>query len=508
MKTGTLETRGITKVYPGTVALDHFSARFEPGSVHALIGKNGSGKSTLIRLLAGAETPSAGTLLLDGQPVALHTPQHAFREGIVTVYQELSLVPGLTVAENILLGRLPLRHGIIDWQAVNARARALLDSLHVNVPETAVTRTLSVGKQQMVEIAKAMSFNPSVLLLDEPTSALAQHETQSLFDLLFKLKQRGVAIIYITHRMHELPRIADDVTVLRDGKCVGVLPIRDATPDRIVDLMFGPVEHRRRPEGLTVGERSRLSVHRLTREPFFRNVSFELREGEILGIAGMLGSGRSELLRAIFGADRYTQGEIRIAGRPVPVGADPAGMKALGLAMTPENRKEEGLVQRLSIRANMSMAGMQRIARRGIVTRRAETAAARRQVSDLDIKAGNLENPVSSLSGGNQQKVIIGNWLNNAPSVIFFDEPTRGIDVRAKQQVFQILWRLSRQGLSSVFVSTELEELIEVCHRILVMRNGEIVAERDAAAVPLDELYALCMNDSIPADVKGELPCR
>ncbi len=500
MKAGTLECRGIRKVYPGTVALDDFSARFEGGMVHALIGKNGSGKSTLIKIFSGAEKPGAGTILVDGVPVALHGPQDAFRQGIATVYQELSLIPKLTVAENIFLGRLPRHRGAVDWRGVRSQARALLDALHVDIDENAVVSSLSVGRQQMVEIAKAMSFDPSVLLLDEPTSALARHETKSLFELVHKLKARGVAVIYITHRLHELPEIADDVTVLRDGKFVGALPICDATPAKIVELMFGKTELRRRPEDLMVGEEIVLAAEGLGRHGRFSSVDLKLRKGEILGIAGMLGSGRSELLRSIFGADPYDSGSVVVGGVAVPPGTGPGGMKARGLAMTPENRKEEGLVQRLSIRANMSLAGMGRIARRGVITKKAESAAAARQVQTLAIKAAHLENPVSSLSGGNQQKVVIGNWLNNEPEILFFDEPTRGIDVQAKQQVFQIMWDLSRKGLSSIFVSTELEELVEVCHRILVMRDGEIVAERDAASVELEELYALCMGDAaVPA---------
>ncbi len=495
LKTGNLAVRGITKAYPGTVALRDFSSAFEGGKVHALIGKNGSGKSTFIKILAGAEYPDEGEILLDGRRLVLSSPQDAFREGIVTVYQELSLVPGLTVAENIFLGRWPHSGGLVDWRRMRHETRQILDSLKVDVSETAMTRTLSVGRQQMVEIARAMSLEPSVLLLDEPTSALAKHETQSLFTLIRTLRQRGVTIIYITHRMHELPQIVDDVTVLRDGKCTGVLAIDEATPERIVDRMYGPVEIRHRPATLSPGDATVMSVHDLSREPFFRGLSFDLKEGEILGIAGMLGSGRSELLRAIFGADARDGGEIRIQGRAVPFRSSPALMKNLGLAMTPENRKEEGLVQPLSVRANMSMAAIKRIGRHGFITRRAESDVAQQQVEALDIKTASLESPVSSLSGGNQQKVVVGNWLNNNPSIVFFDEPTRGIDVHAKQQIFQIMWELSRQGLSVIFVSTELEELIEVCHRLLVMRNGAFVAQKDASSCRLDELYALCMGD-------------
>ena len=497
MKTYKLDIEHVRKEYPGTVALKDFSARYEGGKVHALIGKNGAGKSTLVKILAGAKQPSSGTIRVDGEVVELHSPGDAFEKGIAMVYQELSLIPGLTVAENILLGHLPKKSGfggtMIDWPTVFARAQAVLDSMRVELPLRSMVSDLSVGKQQVVEIAKAMSFQPSVLILDEPTSALARHETDSLFALIKRLKAQGVAVIYISHRLQELEEIADTVTVLRDGEYIGMVDIQEATPQKIVGMMFGKVEQKMRPADLIAGNSPVMEVRHLSRKPHFEDISLTLYEGEVLGIAGMLGAGRSELLRSIFGADPYDQGEIICAGRVVSK-ASPIVMKELGFALTPENRKEEGLVQNLSTRANLCMASMNRISLHGVITKNLEKSSVTKQVGDLQIKVTDIESPVSALSGGNQQKVVIGNWLNTNPRIMFFDEPTRGIDVQAKQQIFQIMWDQSRKGISSIFVSTELEELLEVCHRILIMKHGTLVAEIAPENASLEELYSLCME--------------
>ncbi len=493
-----LEIEHIRKEYPGTVALKDFSGQFEGGKVYALIGKNGAGKSTVVKILAGAVQPTRGTIRIDGNVVELRSPDDAFTKGIATVYQELSLIPELTVGENILLGRLPKKKrcsGIfIDWPTVYAQAQAVLDSIQVDLSVGSKVRELSVGKQQIVEIAKAMSFHPSVLILDEPTSALARHETKSLFELIRKLKSQGVVIIYVSHRLQELDEIADTITVLRDGACTGFIGIEKATPENIVKMMFGEVVQKTRPKDLRVIKEPVLEVRNLSRSPYFKEVNFTLYKGEILGIAGMLGSGRSELLRAIFGVDPYDRGEIRPHGYLVE-NPNPVRMKQQGLAMTPENRKEEGLVQNASTRANLCIASMARIAFHGLITKVKESPSVVRQIEELQIKISDREAPVSELSGGNQQKVVIGNWLNTAPTIIIFDEPTRGIDVQAKQQIFQIMWNQSRKGLSSIFVSTELEELLEVCHRILIMKHGEILQEVFPEEIELETLYSLCMEE-------------
>jgi ribose transport system ATP-binding protein len=490
-----LETVRIRKEYPGTLALDDVSVRFDGGRIHALVGKNGAGKSTLVKIFSGAVRPTAGQVLVDGRPVDLRNPQNAFRQGIAAVYQELSLVPELSVAENILLGRMPRRAGglVIDWPGVFSRAQRVLDSLQTGLDARRKVARLSVAQRQVVEIAKGMSFDPSVLMLDEPTSALSHHEIRGLFDMLRKLAARGVVVLYITHRLQELREIADTVTVLRDGRHVGGLTAAEASPQAVVGMMFGEVVERRRPADLAPGREPLLEVRNLGRGGKFRGVTFTLHRGEVLGIAGMLGSGRTELLRAIFGAEPCDEGEMRLEGRPVRA-ISPAQMKARGVAYTPENRAEQSLVQVLSTRANLCLAGLDRIAPWGVITRRRERSVAAGLVRSLKIGAPDLERPVASLSGGNQQKVVVGKWLHTRPRVILFDEPTRGIDVQAKQQIFEIIWDLSRQGIGSLFVSSELEELIEVCHRVLIMKSGRVVESLPVEGLTVEELFRRCME--------------
>ena len=491
-----LEVRNLRKTYPGTVALDDFSAEMHGGHVYALLGKNGSGKSTLVKCISGAVIPTSGELFLNDRKLELKAPGDALAAGIAIVYQELSLVLDFTVAENILIGRY-FKKGpggsIIDWARTNQKAAEILAALRIDIPVTAKASSLSVGQRQMIEIAKAMSYNPSVLILDEPTSALAQFEVESLFRVVQRSREQGLIVIFITHKLNEIRGVADQVTVIRDSRFVGTIPIAEATPRTLVGMMFGDTQVLRRPDNLPVADEVVLEVEHLTRGQKFQDVSFSLRKGEILGIAGMLGAGRSELLRSIFGADPVDSGRIVVHGTPVTHPEIPA-MKALGLAMTPENRKDEGLVQMLSIKDNLSFASLTGIAALGFINDRRQAPVVARWIRELQIKITSAEHPVSSLSGGNQQKVVVGNWLNTAPSIVFFDEPSRGIDVQAKQQIFQIMWDLSRRGLSVVFVSTELEELMEVCHRILVMDRGRITRETTPEQTSLDQLYAMCME--------------
>lgn len=489
-----LETIGLRKEYPGTVALRDASLKFDGGRVHALLGKNGAGKSTLVKMFAGAVEPTSGRILVDGQDVRFHSPREALKKGIAAVHQELSIVPELTVAENILLGRLPKkRSGLIDWDETFRSAEAILGDLGMSLNVNAKARTLGIAQQQMVEIAKAMSYAPSVLMLDEPTSALAHHETDRLFDLLRALAIKGVVLLYITHRLEEIHKIADTVTVLRNGELVGTIGIGQATPVKIVQMMFGEVVQKHRPPELAVREEYVLEVQKFTRRGAFENVGFTLFRGEVLGIAGLLGSGRTELLRALFGADRHDGGSVILRGQRVSP-ASPEQMKRLGMALAPENRKEEGLVQILSTRINLCLASLKRIATRGFTTAARERKLATRNAREINITVPSLDTAVSSLSGGNQQKVVLAKWLNTEPAVILLDEPTRGIDIQAKQQIFQIIWDLSSKGISSIVVSSELEELMEACHRILVMKRGTIVGELLPHQSSLEELFATCMD--------------
>ncbi len=488
-----LTAEHITKRFPGTVALDDVSVSFESGKVNALVGKNGSGKSTLVKIINGAQEASEGTIAMDGVTLRFSDPKEAFQTGIATVYQEMSLVPGLTVAENILLGRYEHNGALIDWPRTYAKAQTLLDELGVDISPREMVYNLSVWQCQMVEIAKAMSFDPKVILLDEPTSALAHTETQLLFKQIRELKKKDVIIIYISHRLQELWEIADTCTVLRDGKFIGTLDMAEATHKDLLAMMFGETKVRSRPEWLSHGEEVVMEVSSLTREPAFRNVSFSLKKGEVLGIAGMLGSGRTELLKSIFGGDGRDGGRVTVGKRHFDK-ATPTIMKRAGMALTPEDRKHEGLVQIHDIKANLTVAALDRLKQGLFIDTAKEQQFADDQVKDLDIKIAHLGVEVSSLSGGNQQKVVVGKWLNTSPKIMLFDEPSRGIDVNAKQQIFEIIWYLSKQGISSIVVSSELEELLEICHRILIMREGEIRGEVSPDGLKIEDLYALCMG--------------
>jgi ribose transport system ATP-binding protein len=492
-----LETSDLRKEYPGTVALDGVSIAFEGGKVHALLGKNGAGKSTLVKMLSGAVRPSGGSILLDGRPVDLGSPGDAFARGIATVHQELSLVGGLSAGENILLGRLPkkrlLGSWIVDWPSAFRLAQSVLDGMGAGLDARSRVSDLGVAQRQVVEIAKAMSFDPAVLILDEPTSALALHETENLFRLLRELASKGVAIVYITHRLQELPRIADTVTVLRDGRLAGSISMAEAGPREIVRMMFGEVEEPARPSGPSPGTRTVLEVRSLGSRGRFHGVSFSVRAGEILGLAGMQGSGRTELLRAVFGADPFDEGEIAVGGRALRR-ASPDRMKALGIAFTPEDRKEHGLVLGLSVRENLSLASLDRLCVGGVVSPSRERSLVSSLSERLAIRMPDAESPVSNLSGGNQQKVAVGKWLNTRPRLFLFDEPTRGIDLQAKRQIFEILRGLSRDGVACLFVSSELSELLEVCHRILIMRHGALAGEVRPEEIGADELTVRCME--------------
>jgi ribose transport system ATP-binding protein len=492
-----LELDAVRKVYPGTVALDGVSVHWEGGNVHALIGRNGAGKSTLVNILTGAVQPTTGTVRLNGRSVSFISPADARRAGVAAVHQELSLVPELSVAENILLGALPRRTGLfrtfIDWKETTLRARTVLEKLGLSLDTHIAAGRLPVARQQLVEIAKAMASNPSVLILDEPTSALSRQEADRVATLVRTLAAQGVLVVYITHRLQEIGRIADTVTAIRDGKSSGTLPSHEVTPERIVTMMFGEQLRFIRTTDHPAGTEPLLQVRDLSHPPAFVNVSLTLHRAEILGIAGLMGSGRTELLRAIAGADPPTGGDLVVEGHTVrPV--SPAQMKRLGVAMTPENRKEHGLVGILSTRENICLASLDRVPRFGFTTRGREAPRVAHAVQTMDMTVSDPELPVWSLSGGNQQKVVLGKWLNTAPGVLLLDEPTRGIDLRAKMQIFQIMTRLSREGIGILVVSSEIEELLDICHRILILKNGRLTGTVDAGSIQLDQLFAACLQ--------------
>ena len=490
----TLETVSLRKVYPGTVALGGVSLRCVGGRIRALLGKNGAGKSTLVALLGGAARPTSGRILVDGSGVVFRSPAEAIARGIATVHQELTIIPHLTVGENILLGRLPRRAGrLIDWRETFRSAEARLAELGLPLDVRRPAGDLPVSAQQMVEIARAMARSPSVLMLDEPTSALASRETETLFALLHRLASRGVVILYITHRLGEIHRIADDVSVLRNGELAGTVPAGEATPAAIAAMMFGEGPSGDRGGELPATGEPVMEVKEFSRRGAYEGISFTLRRGEILGIAGVLGAGRTELLRGLCGADPHDGGTVTVGGTTV-FPSSPSQMKRLGVVLAPEDRKREGLVQILSTAVNINLARYTSAGFPWLATARRDAAVAGRLMSEIGITAPGIDAPVSALSGGNQQKVVIAKWLATRPRVLLLDEPTRGIDIAAKQQVFATVLRLCAEGLSAIIVSSELEELLRDCHRIVVLRGGRIAGEVLPEESTIERLVGLCMS--------------
>jgi ABC-type sugar transport system ATPase subunit len=390
---------------------------------------------------------------------------------------------------------MPKKAGMIDWKTANAKAAELLSKMGVDIDPKQIVSRLSMWQCQVVEITKAMSYNPKVLMLDEPTSSLATSEVECLFNVIRELKKQDIIIIYISHKLHEIPQITDTITVLRDGKLIGTVNTHEITNQGIIDMMFGETKIRRRPEDVVAGEEVIMEVKNLSRKGKFENVSFDLHKGEVLGIAGMLGAGRTELLKSIFGADPHDGGEVVVGGVTAKRRSTPISMKKMGLGLTPEDRKFEGLILIHSIRDNLCYASMDKTSHGWLEDKRLRIQVSDQQVEDLQIKIPDINARVSSLSGGNQQKVVVGNWLNTKPLIMMYDEPSRGIDVNAKQQIFEIMWEQSRHGVSSIFVSSELEELLEVCHRILIMKEGKIIGEVRPEDININQLYALSMGD-------------
>ena len=493
MSTLQIRTENIVKDYPGTRALDGISISFDSGRVHALVGKNGSGKSTIVKIFAGAIKPTSGEFYLNDEPLHFNSTVDAYEKGIVSVYQEMSLVPGLTVTENIFLGRMPKKNSAIDWSKAHQMAGVLLQQMKSKINPHELVSRLSMWQMQVVEITKALSFNPKVIMLDEPTSSLAQSEVQNLFEAVRALRDQGVVVIYITHKLQELPQIADTVSVLRDGKLVGSVLMKEVQHKDIIHMMFGEIKIQNRPRDIKVQDNVIMEVKGLKRKGWYQDINFTLKRGEVLGIAGMLGSGRTELLRGIFGADPVDGGEVVIEGRTYK-SANPIKMVNAGIGLTPEDRKFQGLILMHSIKDNLCYASMKSIANGWLENKRKRDIFAENQVRDLEIKISNIDALCESLSVGNQQKVVVGNWLNTSPKIMLYDEPSRGIDVNAKQQIFEIMWNQARKGVSTIFVSTELEELLEVCHRILLMRHGRLVDEVSPDEISVNELYELCMR--------------
>jgi ABC-type sugar transport system ATPase subunit len=497
---------GVTKAYGPIQALDGVDLDLRLGEVHCLAGENGAGKSTLIKVLTGAIRRDTGEYTVDGAPVGNPTPAEARAAGIGVVYQELSLLPDLSVEENLLMGQLPARRGVTRPRELRRRARAMLarvdlDDLDPNTPVS----ELSPAVRQLVEIAKVLGQNPRVLIFDEPTTALSENETAALLTRIRQLRDDGHAIMYVSHHLEEMFAIGDRVTVLRDGRFVKTAPMRDFDHDSLIGTMVGRKIESLYPAGKrTIGE-PRLEVRGLRRPGVDGTIDFTVRSGEILGIAGLLGSGRSELLQAVFGGDPIAAGEVLVDGKRVRPGSPRRAVQA-GLGLLTEDRKTLGLLLELSIRANTSIANLPQLARFFMVDKGRENGVVDKYLGNLRLRAASWEQPASSLSGGNQQKVLLARWLATNAKVLFFDEPTKGVDVGAKSEIYQVIGDLAAEGLGVVIVSSYLPEVLGLADRVLVMREGLIAGELSAAGATEQQVLHLASPGATPMSRVGAVP--
>jgi rhamnose transport system ATP-binding protein len=492
-----LELNHIDKQFPGVKALDDVQFDIRPGEIHALVGENGAGKSTLIKIASGVYQPDKGEIRLNGDPIKFNDPREAQHSGIATIYQELLLYPELSVAENIFMGHAPrTRFGAIDWGTMRRAALDLLASLDIH--DMDVTRkvgALTVGNRQRVEIAKALSMNARVLIMDEPTAAITEADVDRLFNIIALLKDRGVAILYISHRLHEIFVIGDRVTVLRDGKYIDTKLVADTTEDELIHMMVGRTIDNLFPKMDAEIGQTVLEVHHLNRKPLTKDVSFELRAGEIVGLAGLIGAGRSELAHVIFGYTPAESGSILINGREVKI-KHPGQAMQHGIAYLPEDRGTQGLVREMTLRENTSLTVLRELSNATFINRQEELSLARRMIQQLSIRAYSPNQIVAKLSGGNQQKVVVGKWLATKPHVLIMDEPTRGIDVGSKAEIHRLMSQLAQDGLAILMISSELPEVLGMSDRILVMREGRIVAEYSREDATQDNVGTAMMSEA------------
>ena len=477
-----------TKSFGAVKALVNGSVTLRPGEAHALLGENGAGKSTLVKILAGVYQPDGGVLEINGEPTVLSGPASSRAVGISIIYQEPTLFPDLSVAENIFMGRQPLLGGRrIDRAAMSRRAREVFGRLGVQVDPARPARGLSVADQQIVEIAKAISFNANVIVMDEPTAALTSVEVERLFEVVRNLCQHNAAVLFISHRLEEVYAICQRVTIMRDGAFVRTAPIEDVSIDDIIRSMVGRDLDSLFPKTETSPTDVLLEVEHLTREGIFNDVSFSLRRGEIVGLAGLVGAGRSEVARAIFGIDRRDAGTVTMRGQKLPNGSPIAAMRA-GIAFVPEDRRQQGLVMDMSIDHNVALASLDRLQKGGLIRRASERNLALEWAARLQLTFARIKNNVSTLSGGNQQKVVLAKWLARKPDVLIIDEPTRGIDIGTKAEVHRLLNQLVSEGIAVLMISSELPEVLGMADRVLVIREGRLVAELSRAEADEDSI--------------------
>lgn len=473
-----LEMKGISKSFPGVKVLEDVQFSLQAGELHALMGENGAGKSTLMKILGGIHTKDSGETLINGQVHEINSTKDASALGISIIHQELNLIPYLSVMENMFLGR-EFTYGrtkFVNWKKMREEAQRFLDILEISIDPGTLVEELSVGQQQMIEIAKALSTNANILVLDEPTAALTDREIASLFTMIESLKQKGVGMIYISHRMEEIFQISDRITVLRDGKYIGTRTTSETNMDELVRMMVGRDIKDRFPSiDKTIGQ-ERIRIENLSTKTKLKDISFSVKSGEIVGIAGLMGAGRTELAKAIFGADPRSSGSIYVDGIKKEI-AKPSDAIHAGIALVTEDRKQEGLILSLSIRENLSLPNLGDLSSTGFMSKSKEARLSEESIQKLQIKTPHAEQMVGSLSGGNQQKVVIGKWLATKPKILILDEPTRGVDIGAKKEIYDIMNQLAAQGVAILMISSELPEVLGMSDRIIVMHEGRVTSE-------------------------------
>jgi len=489
--------RGIDKAFGSNQVLKDAGFELRDGEIHALMGENGAGKSTLMKILTGVYTRDAGTVWVDGQEVLYKNPQEAEKAGIVFIYQELNVLFDLTVEENLFMGKeITKKFGICDKKAMRDKAQEVMDKMGVNIPVDATMSDLSVGQQQMVEICKALMVDAKVLIMDEPTAALTESETEVLFEVIESLKAKGVSIVYISHRMEEIFRLCDRITILRDGQYVGTEAIKDITMDDVVQMMIGREIGERYPQrDVKIGAEV-LRVEGLTHEKLFHDVSFSVRAGEVLGVAGLMGAGRTEIMQAIFGNLPICGGKVLINGQEVHI-RNPREAIAAGIGFITEDRKTEGLMLEKSIAENMELCNLNKVSRKSVLSKNKAAALVRKGIEEFRIRCFGPQHECTNLSGGNQQKVVLAKWIYTDPQILILDEPTRGVDIGAKKEIYSVINDMAARGVAVIMVSSELPEVLGMSDRIMVVHEGRISGVIDGAEADQAKVMTLATGGSL-----------
>lgn len=485
-----LTLKNITKEFPGVKALDDVTINIERGTIHGLVGENGAGKSTLIKVLAGIYQPNKGEIILDGKPCRFNSPIEARRAGISVVHQEIKLAEPLSVAENMFLGNVQLKNGLVDWKGMRRRAQEIVEDLGMDIDINAQVSSLTVAKKQIVEIMHAINNNSRILIMDEPSAVLTDRELEVMFRIVKQLRDKGITIIYISHRLDEIFGLCSNVSVLRDGRHIDTIPVASVDRQGLINMMVGREMGQEYPKEVGNVGGTILEVKNLSRG-ILQDISFEVKSGEVFGISGLVGAGRTELARAILGIDKPESGEVYVRGKKVHYRTFADAIRD-GLGLIPEDRKLQGLVQIMSVKRNTTLVNMKRVLRAGVISSSLEEKLSKEYADKLHVVTPSMETEVQYLSGGNQQKVVIAKWLFQNSEILFLDEPTRGIDVGAKAEIYRLINRMAKEGKTIIMISSEMPELLGLCDRIMVMHEGHKMGELNAAEATQEKIMALC----------------